>query len=1239
MNDFTGRVIGGFRIISAVCKGSGSQGAVYLGSCETATMGGLVAGQKVALKVMPVTDRSQERWCALEHLVSGLVRLSHPNVVKYYGCFAERDVFSEVHVVVQDFLRGHTLKDELLKHPKGLDADEAKRIVDSVLEGLAYVSDNGIVHRDVKPGNVFLCDDGSVKLIDFEIARLVDDGASLSSSGNLRGSFDYMAPEFADGKFSGDVRSDVFSVGVILHEALTGVVPYERSHGSSGQADLDFVSRWTEGRKSPIRVSSRVPRLLSGAAEVVSAAVTPDRSMRYRDFREFLKALRGVRLRDIRNGANTYRLLQFIGRGGFGEVFKARHVETGRYVAVKHLLKIEYAQRFRREAKVMARLEGDCFVKLRDFFMLANGVGFEAFLVMDFLDGMPGLSLRDAISNVPGNLPRGEVLRAFFRYAQGLAQMHRLGIYHRDIKPANLYYPPGNPSKAAIMDLGIARDVNGTATHGQVPGTLDYMPPEVITTSNRGDGGMDVFALGLCLYEALTGRKAYAKLAGGPQGYVAFIERAQLLTPPTIDARLLGDDQRLVSLIYDMTEPNLSLRIKNAEVVERRLLELINAETDEKPITPPRVPSPSPPPRVSPPSSPPPRVVPQSPQVNEGKTQPVVRRQEQETRSPRRMFREQPLVQRIPRKVLLSLIYVAAGLVLLVGLFLLCRPLVCERIARHQMQAVLVAYDSLDGAERGQMEAADWRVRWKPGASVWRSLPAGCYTELARNLETEKDALIAKWAAERERLAALDRIEGCISLGGRFNPTKYRDMDGWTLPKRLEDDREIPHRISALSKVLSGALAEKLAVEPVADRLERLSTAEEMLRNSWTPRLLSEKDRKKWAMEVERAKNMVAVRIINEGTWPVQVDGREIAANGGRLVLVSDKESFKKFQVNCAGFFPIPLPHVSGEFECRISDEMFKPIEPERGTGMRTAPAPAQAKVQVSRPQDQPQPARRRASGRVIVPNFDTGVSCVIDGGESVYPGKVLELEAGEHYYRYERQGFQDQGGSFVVTSGGEVRIPLHGRWLSVREAARERILSRCRALMRLDPVENRQDRLEQAGRLLTDAIAVKRLFDESEEPVRLLDMEINKLKSQAVGMVVNDCTADLTIGGQVIPAGKTQMLVFPDGLPARWVAELPWHDVKELPHDLEGLTLRFRDDDFLHSDIVVRMPRLGPGIVFLLDGTRYETDFKLKPGLYLGCYKREGFEDQPVSLKVPSKVSSCELPPPSPNWKKRGMH
>ena len=132
--------------------------------------------------------------------------------------------------------------------------------------------------------------------------------------------------------------------------------------------------------------------------------------------------------------------------------------------------------------------------------------------------------------------------------------MHSRGIYHRDIKPSNLYYPRNNPDDAAIMDLGIARDVNGTVTQGQVPGTLDYMPPEVVTSGSRGESGMDIYALGLCLYEALTGKNAYPRLPTGSAAYVVFFNRARDKNPPDLEEarRMFGED--MFSLLKEMTE-------------------------------------------------------------------------------------------------------------------------------------------------------------------------------------------------------------------------------------------------------------------------------------------------------------------------------------------------------------------------------------------------------------------------------------------------------------------------------------------------------------------------------------------------------------------------------------------------------------------------------------------------------------------------------------------------------------
>ena len=582
MSDQKNKIIGGFKVLQEIQAGSGSQGTVYKAECVEDLHGVAPVGTVVAMKVMAVVqDEGQEKWRRLEKRTKELAKLDHPNVVKYYGCFSEQGMFNDVHVVVQEFLQGETMKERLLRFPCGLDADEALEIVNKALAGLAYTASCGLVHRDIKPGNIFICldDEGKVtgvKLIDFEIAKQ-EGGTVTTADGNIRGSFDYMAPDFTNAEFHGDTQSDVFSMGVVLHEALTGKTPYQRLEGGDKQANFAFLSRWSQtlsdpAAESPIHVSSRVKRLLSKADGVLLKALAPRREDRYKTFEEFRMALKDIRFRDLVNGESSYRMLQFIGKGGFGEVFKARYRQTGALVAVKHLLKADYADRFYREAKIMKKLRDPCFVQFVDFFVMEGRGSKEAFLVMAFLDGMPGSSLRDAIKAAHGQpLPFSDALRAFERYALGLKVMHDEGIFHRDIKPSNLYYPQGKPHLAAIMDLGIARDVNGTATHGMVPGTLDYMPPEVVISDSRGDGGMDIYALGLCLYEALSGKMAYPRLPTGTAAYAAFFNRAKAKEGPKFDYQPLTAMPDLMQLLVQMTNLDPAKRLKDAGEVAARL--------------------------------------------------------------------------------------------------------------------------------------------------------------------------------------------------------------------------------------------------------------------------------------------------------------------------------------------------------------------------------------------------------------------------------------------------------------------------------------------------------------------------------------------------------------------------------------------------------------------------------------------------------------------------------------------
>ena len=568
------RRLGGFRILSPIKDGKGSQGSVYRAVCERETVPGIAVGEIVALKAMIVRDEGVERFVRIKKRTDLLAGIDHANVVRYRGCFVENDPFNPVVVVVMELLEGQTLKERLEENPGGLDADEAIRIADGALAGLEAAAAAGLVHRDIKPANIFICANGAVKLIDFEISRK-EGGTVSTASGRFAGTFDYMAPEFADPGFRGDARSDVFSMGVVLHEALTGDVPYARAKEKGEQADFAFLSRWSQRQEGlcAVHVRSSVRRLLSHADVVLRKALAEDPAERYATAAEFRAGLKTIRFRELCSGNRSYRLLRLIGRGGFGEVFKARIRGTGEYVAVKHLLKAAYGDRFKREARVMRQLDDPAFVRFVDYFETQHAGGEEAFLVMAYLPGMPGMSLRDAIKRrtTDAPLPASEVLKAFVRYARGLVTMHRRGIFHRDIKPSNLYYPVGNPAAAAIMDLGIARDVNGTATFGQVPGTLDYMSPEVVVGGSRGDAGMDIYALGLCLYEALSGKTAYPRLPTGPTAFAAFYERARARLQPTFDSPAVQFNPQLLSLLGDMTAIDPARRIQDADALCRRL--------------------------------------------------------------------------------------------------------------------------------------------------------------------------------------------------------------------------------------------------------------------------------------------------------------------------------------------------------------------------------------------------------------------------------------------------------------------------------------------------------------------------------------------------------------------------------------------------------------------------------------------------------------------------------------------
>jgi serine/threonine protein kinase len=518
-------------------------------------------GQRFAVKVLherPIGSNGDATLARFVREAQVTSTLSSPHVVPTYD--GGIDHVLGLPYLVMPLLHGEDL-DSLIGRVGPLHPTVAVRLVLQAAHGIMAAHAAGVIHRDIKPQNIFLDQQAGVvtaKVCDFGLAK-AEQHAALTATGSMLGSPLYMAPEQIVSARKADLRADVWSLGMTLYHALCGA-PAHHEMSSFAELAIALTSRdvphlqeiapWIDPALAVIvhgtllrDVHVRCPsigslyRALSPFAGGNEQVTTPMLAPLPPEMRasiapraayphswsatsasfppsatgDGVDPLLGKRL------AGRYDVVSVLGKGGMGAVYEGRAID-GTPVAIKVIgvaqQSPEAMARFVREARAAMSIQSPHVVRVLD--ADTDPAYRVPFIVMELLRGTD----LDRLIKDSGPLEPRACAAVFDQALAGLEAAHALGVVHRDIKPANLFLheEPDGHVVVKVCDFGVAKQLSTgepdhTATDltrtGGIVGSPMYMSPEQAKNAKTVDHRTDVWSLAMSMHQALSGRKPW----------------------------------------------------------------------------------------------------------------------------------------------------------------------------------------------------------------------------------------------------------------------------------------------------------------------------------------------------------------------------------------------------------------------------------------------------------------------------------------------------------------------------------------------------------------------------------------------------------------------------------------------------------------------------------------------------------------------------------------------------------